>query len=94
MAGGFGCGHSGRGDAPVVKPPRPTTFYVEGGRVRIVPRRRGAPLDKLVSEMMILANSSWGGLLAERDVAAIYRAQSTGKVRFSGDIAPLKQKNK
>ena len=59
------------------------TFYVEGGRVRIVPRRRGAPLDKLVSEMMILANSSWGALLAERDVAAIYRAQSTGKVRFT-----------
>ncbi|HXM83107.1 MAG TPA: RNB domain-containing ribonuclease [Burkholderiales bacterium] len=59
------------------------TFYVEGDRVRIVPRKRGAPLDKLVSEMMILANSSWGELLAERDVAAIYRVQSTGKVRLS-----------
>jgi exoribonuclease-2 len=51
--------------------------------VRIVPRKRGAPLDKLVSEMMIVANSTWGELLAERDVAAIYRVQSTGKVRFS-----------
>jgi exoribonuclease II len=59
------------------------TFYVDEGRVRIVPRKRGAPLDKLVSELMILANSSWGELLAERDVAAIYRVQSTGKVRFS-----------
>jgi exoribonuclease-2 len=59
------------------------TFHVEEGRVRIVPRRRGAPLDKLVSEMMILANSSWGELLAERDVAGIYRVQSTGKVRLS-----------
>jgi len=59
------------------------SFYVEEGRVRIVPRRRGSPLDKLVSEMMIFANSSWGGLLAERDVAAIYRVQTTGKVRFS-----------
>ncbi|HXU43798.1 MAG TPA: RNB domain-containing ribonuclease [Burkholderiales bacterium] len=59
------------------------TFHVEGDRVRIVPRRRGSPLDKLVAEMMIFANSSWGGLLAERDVAAIYRVQSTGKVRFS-----------
>jgi exoribonuclease II len=59
------------------------TFYVEDGRVRIVPRRRGAPLDKLVSEMMILVNTSWGELLAERDVAAIYRVQSTGKVRLS-----------
>ena len=51
--------------------------------MRIVPRKRGAPLDKLVSEMMILANTSWGELLAERDVAAIYRVQSTGKVRLS-----------
>lgn len=59
------------------------SFHVEDGRVRIVPRRRGAPLDKLVSEMMILANTSWGDLLAERDVAAIYRVQSTGKVRLS-----------
>ena len=59
------------------------TFHVEGDRVRIVPRRRGSPLDKLVAEMMIFANSSWGELLAERDVAAIYRVQSTGKVRFS-----------
>jgi exoribonuclease-2 len=59
------------------------SFLVEGERVRIVTRKRGAPLDKLVSEFMILANSSWGELLAERDVAGIYRVQSTGKVRFS-----------
>ncbi len=59
------------------------TFYVEEGRVRIVPRRRGSPLDKLVSELMILVNRSWGELLAERDIAAIYRVQSVGKVRFS-----------
>ena len=59
------------------------SFYVEDDRVRIVPRKRGAPLDKLVSEMMILANTVWGELLAERDVAAIYRVQSTGKVRLS-----------
>jgi exoribonuclease-2 len=59
------------------------TFQVEDGRVRIVPRRRGAPLDKLVSELMILANSSWGELLAEHNAAGIYRVQSTGKVRLS-----------
>jgi exoribonuclease-2 len=58
-------------------------FYVEDGRVRIVPRKRGAPLDKLVSELMILANTTWGEFLAERDVAAVYRVQSTGKVRLS-----------
>ena len=59
------------------------SFFVEDARVRIEPRKRGSPLDKLVSEMMILANTSWGELLAERDVAAIYRVQSTGKVRLS-----------
>ena len=59
------------------------SFHVENERVRIVPRKRGAPLDKLVSELMILANTSWGELLAERDVAAIYRVQSSGKVRLS-----------
>jgi len=58
-------------------------FHVEQGRVRIVPRKRGAPLDKLVSEMMIFVNSTWGELLAEHEVAAIYRVQSTGKVRLS-----------
>ena len=62
-------------------------FYVEGegqaARVRVIPRPRGSPLDKLVSELMILANASWGELLAERDVAGIYRIQSTGKVRMS-----------
>jgi len=59
------------------------SFHVENGRVSIEPRRRGAPLDKLVAELMILANSTWGELLAERDVAAIYRAQAVGKVRLT-----------
>jgi exoribonuclease-2 len=58
-------------------------FRVADGRVRIERRRRGVPLDKLVSELMILANSAWGEFLAERDVAAIYRVQSSGKVRLS-----------
>ncbi len=58
-------------------------FRVEGGRVRIEPRRRGVPVDKLVSELMILANRTWGEFLAERGVAAIYRVQSAGKVRLS-----------
>jgi len=58
-------------------------FRVENDIVSIEPRRRGAPLDKLVSELMILANTGWGTLLAERDIAAIYRVQSTGKVRLS-----------
>jgi exoribonuclease-2 len=58
-------------------------FRVTDGRVAILPRRRGSPLDKLVSELMILANSTWGELLASRDIAAIYRAQDAGKVRLT-----------
>lgn len=58
-------------------------FRVEQDRVRIELRRRGVPLDKLVSELMILANRTWGEFLAERGVAAIYRVQSAGKVRLS-----------
>jgi exoribonuclease-2 len=77
-----------RGKPSVTSSALDYTFHVEGERVRIVPRRRGSPLDKLVSEMMIFANSSWGEMLAERDVAAIYRVQSTGKVRFSVHAEP------
>ena len=58
-------------------------FGVADGRVRIERRRRGVPLDKLVSELMILANTIWGEWLAERDVAALYRVQASGKVRMS-----------
>jgi len=55
-------------------------FYVEDGIVRIVNRQRGSPLDKLVAELMIEANSHWGGMLAEHQVSGIYRAQNGGKV--------------
>jgi exoribonuclease II len=63
-------------------------FYVENERVRIVERRRGAPLDKLVAELMISANTNWGRLLADRGVPAIYRTQSNGKVRMTTVASP------
>lgn len=56
------------------------SFYLENGRVRIVERKRGAPVDKLVAELMIYANAHWGSLLAEHGIPAIYRAQTAGKV--------------
>ncbi|HEX5638431.1 MAG TPA: ribonuclease catalytic domain-containing protein [Burkholderiaceae bacterium] len=68
------------------------SFIIDGederAHVSIKPRRRGAPLDLIVAEMMILANSQWGGWLAERKVAAIYRSQSMGRVRMSTTPAP------
>ncbi len=45
--------------------------------VQISTRRRGAPLDLIVSEAMILANDSWGGWLAECGVPGIYRSQAS-----------------
>ncbi|MDR3158378.1 MAG: RNB domain-containing ribonuclease [Zoogloeaceae bacterium] len=55
----------------------------ENCRVRISARKRGSPLDKLVAELMIIANTIWGGLLAERGIAALYRAQTGGKARMT-----------
>ncbi len=57
-------------------------------RVDIKVRERGSPLDKLVAELMIVANSTWGALLAEKGIAAIYRAQSSGKVRMTTTPLP------
>jgi len=45
--------------------------------VLIGTRRRGAPLDLIVAEAMILANSTWGGWLAQHGVPAIYRSQAS-----------------
>ncbi len=60
--------------------------------VRISERRRGAPLDLIVSEAMILANSHWGGFLAECGVPGIYRSQASMapgvKVRMGTKPAP------
>jgi exoribonuclease-2 len=84
----FACAlERGRGK-PSSGPERPDyTFRVEGdgesARIDIVERRRGTPLDKLVAELMIAVNSTWGKLLDDHDIAAIYRVQSAGKVRMT-----------
>jgi len=72
-----------RGDVPEVEGRPEYSFYVEDGRVRIVRRRRGTPIDKIVSELMIQLNSTWGRELAANGVAGIYRVQDGGKVRMS-----------
>ena len=64
------------------------SFYVEDDHVRIVERKRGTPVDKIVSELMIHANSQWGGQLAGAGYAAIYRAQSNGVARMTVAPAP------
>jgi exoribonuclease-2 len=54
-------------------------FYVDDDVVTITRRKRGAPLDKIVAELMIFANSSWGKLMHEHGVPGIYRTQGSGQ---------------
>lgn len=63
-------------------------FHIENDRVTISTRRRGSPIDKVVSELMILVNSTWGKQLADHDFPGIYRMQQNGKVRMSTVAAP------
>ena len=79
---------AGRGKAEQVQREDYVFRVTPEEQVRITPRARGNPIDKLVSELMILANNRWGELLAERDVAGVYRAQSGGKVRMTLRPAP------
>ncbi len=55
-------------------------------------RSRGAPLDLMVAEAMILANSSWGQGLADCGVPGIDRSQASlapgMKVRMGTKVAP------
>ena len=46
-------------------------------QVQISTRQRGAPLDLIVAEAMILANSTWGRWLNELGVPGIYRSQAS-----------------
>ena len=45
--------------------------------VSIAVRKRGAPLDLIVAEAAIVANSTWGSWLAELGVPGIYRSQAS-----------------
>jgi exoribonuclease-2 len=45
--------------------------------VQIGTRKRGAPLDLIVAEAAIVANSTWGQMLAEHGVPGIYRSQAS-----------------
>ena len=84
-----------RGKPSAVQGINDYNFAIEGDlahpdscRVEITERKRGSPLDKLVAELMIVANSTWGGVLAERNVACLYRAQTQGKVRMTTSPLP------
>ena len=60
----------------------------EEGNVSVVRRERGSPIDMLVSEMMILANSTWAQMLHDNDLPGLFRVQPAGKVRMSTKSEP------
>lgn len=60
----------------------------EEGNVSVVRRERGSPIDTLVSEMMILANSTWAQMLDENELSGLFRVQPAGKVRMSTKSEP------
>jgi exoribonuclease-2 len=64
------------------------SFHVEDDRISIVERKRGLPIDKVVSELMILVNSHWGRLLDERGWAGVFRSQQDGRVKITSAAAP------
>ncbi len=72
-----------RGGAAEAEPRAEYSFHVAEDRVRIVRRHRGTPIDRIVSELMILVNGAWGRDLAQAGACAIYRVQDRGKVRMS-----------
>lgn len=63
-------------------------FKFESGHILIEPRRRGSPIDKVVSELMILTNATWGTWLAEHRIPGIYRNQNQGKTRMATQPGP------
>ncbi len=78
-----------RGKYDPTKPPQVDyNFYVTDGKVSIVSRHRGSPMDKVVAELMIEANKEWGALLAAHEVTGLYRAQSGGKVYMTTKPEP------
>lgn len=56
--------------------------------IKIFARERGTPIDMLVAELMILANSLWGKTISDANAAGIFRAQTTGRARFSTKALP------
>jgi len=70
------------------------SFYLDGpsddpdSPVRIEPRQRDAPLDRIVAEYMILANRLWAEQLATQNLTGIFRSQQAARVRMSTHALP------
>ena len=81
-------GTSGSGKAEDIGDRIDYDFKIDGERIAITQRSRGSPIDLVVSELMIFVNSTWGKMLAENNVAGIYRTQANFKTRMTLEAAP------
>lgn len=63
-------------------------FRVDGEHIEIAQRKRGLPIDRVVSELMILVNSRWARLLDEHDWPGVFRSQQEGRVKMASAAAP------
>lgn len=77
-----------KGDGPRGEDRPEFVFRVDGEKVSITRRQRGTPIDQVVAELMILANSTWAGELHRDGHCALFRVQSGGKVRTSTAAGP------
>jgi len=77
-----------KGDGPRNEDRPEFAFRIDDGRVSISRRQRGTPIDQVVAELMILANSTWAGELHTAGRSALYRVQNGGKVRTSTAAGP------
>ncbi len=64
------------------------SFEINNDHVTINERRRGSPIDKVVSELMIYVNTEWGKQLTDAGITGIFRSQANGKVKMSTSPAP------
>lgn len=64
------------------------SFAINNDHVTISERRRGSPIDKVVSELMIYVNTEWGKQLTDAGITGIFRSQANGKVKMSTSPAP------
>lgn len=64
------------------------SFEIDNDHVTINERRRGSPIDKVVSELMIYVNTEWGKQLTDAGITGIFRSQTNGKVKMSTSPAP------
>ncbi len=77
-----------RGHVERTPAPLDYNFYVVDGQVSILPRVRGNPIDRIVSELMIHANQHWGGVLRAAGLPGIYRTQVNGRTGLGMEPLP------